>query len=147
MRTSATHILLADDDTDDCLFFKDALEELALSVTLTTVRDGVELMRHLSTQVLPDVIFLDLNMPRKNGYECLTEIKLNAKLATIPVVVYSTSFEPEVVDLLFEKGASHYIRKPGDFSRLKAVIHKAILAIQSAGKERGSREKFVIQLL
>lgn len=57
------------------------------------------------------------------------------------------SFEPEVVDLLFEKGASHYIRKPGDFSRLKAVIHKAILAIQSAGKERGSREKFVIQLL
>lgn len=92
MRTSATHILLADDDTDDCLFFKDALEELALSVTLTTVRDGVELMRHLSTQVLPDVIFLDLNMPRKNGYECLTEIKLNAKLATIPVVVYSTFF-------------------------------------------------------
>ena len=146
MGTSAITLLLADDDIDDCMFFKDALEELPLATNLTTISDGVELMRYLTSQGdLPDVIFLDLNMPRKNGYECLSEIKQNFRLAAVPVIIYSTSFDTEVVDLLFEKGARHYIRKPGDFSKIKEVIHRALLTIRNSEKMKTAKDKFVIQ--
>ena len=68
-------ILLAEDDRDDCLFFKEALEELPVSATLTTVNDGVELMQLLSfpSGELPDILFLDLSMPRKTGFESQTK--------------------------------------------------------------------------
>ena len=80
---NALYILLADDDEDDCAFFKEALDELLLSVSLVTVNDGVQLMDFLSDNPLkrlPDILFLDLNMPRKSGFECLAEIKEIDKL-------------------------------------------------------------------
>ena len=85
-------ILLADDDKDDCMFFKEALQELELSTQLTTVYDGTQLMQYLTenTDQLPDVIFLDLNMPRKNGFTCLEEIMRNEKLKSLPVIMFST---------------------------------------------------------
>ena len=66
-------IFLADDDADDCMLFEDALREVSTSTELTTANDGVELINLMETTVPPppDVIFLDLNMPRKNGFECL----------------------------------------------------------------------------
>jgi CheY-like chemotaxis protein len=68
------NILLADDDTDDCFFFEKALREISITTQLTSVSDGERLMDHLSKNLgkLPDVLFLDLNMPRKSGFECLT---------------------------------------------------------------------------
>lgn len=94
-------MLLADDDEDDCLFFKDAIEELPVNASLQTVNDGEQLMRMLNTKSmsLPDILFLDLNMPRKTGYECLSEIKLSEKLKTLPVVIYSTSMDFDLVNL------------------------------------------------
>jgi len=69
------NLLLADDDTDDCFFFREALGELPFMSTLTTVNNGVELMNRLTDQSyhLPDILFLDLNMPLKTGIECLME--------------------------------------------------------------------------
>ncbi len=119
------NLLLADDDEDDCAFFKDALDELVFSVDLTTVNDGVQLMNFLSenpSSDLPDILFLDLNMPRKSGFECLTEIKKIDKLKHLPVIIFSTSLDMNIVDLMYEKGATHYIQKPGEFSKLKKVI-------------------------
>ena len=77
MKLKQMFILLADDDTDDCIFFKEALDELLLPTKLMTVHDGEQLMHLLANESteLPDVLFLDLNMPRKNGFECLEEIK------------------------------------------------------------------------
>ena len=68
-----------DDDLDDCLFFKSAVAEFSLPTQLETVHDGEQLMQHLTKEQsnLPDVLFLDLNMPRMNGFECLAEIKTN----------------------------------------------------------------------
>src|SRR4051812_1809722 len=108
------HLLLADDDNDDCIFFKEALEELPVNASLKIVKDGVELMQSLNevNGKLPDVLFLDLNMPRKTGYECLDEIKLNHKLKNLPVIIFSTSFDHDVVDALYKKGAHYYVRKP-----------------------------------
>ena len=128
------NILLADDDMDDCFFFEKALEELQLSAHLTIVRDGQQLMNYLSenSKNLPDVLFLDLNMPCKNGFECLCEIKEHESLKVIPVVMFSTSYpqdqiyEANMINTLLKIGAYHLIRKPGDFAQLKQVIHQTL---------------------
>ena len=142
------NVLLADDDEDDCLIFKEALEELSVDSCLTTVNNGEQLMRELNarTERLPDIIFLDLNMPRKAGFECLREIKQDEKLKFLTVIIYSTSFEPDVVDLLYENGAQHYIRKPGDYTQLKKVIFKAIKIAGTGNPTKPPKEKFIIQV-
>ena len=128
MNTKHLNILLADDDLDDCNFFKHALEELSLSAHLTTVHGGEELMHYLSenTAHLPHVLFLDINMPRKNGLECLSEIKRNPTLKDIPVVMFSTSNSWDTINMLFKSGSHVYIHKPSDFTQLKQVIHHAL---------------------
>jgi CheY-like chemotaxis protein len=128
MDSKQLKILLADDDTDDCRFFKTALEKLPLSAQLTIVNDGEELMQLLTKEnaELPDVLFLDINMPRKNGSECLYDIKHNEKLKLLPVVIFSTSYSRDTMSALFKAGAHIYIRKPGNFEQLKEVIHHAL---------------------
>jgi len=141
------NILLADDDTDDCIFFKEAVEELFLSTQLLTMPDGEQLMQYLNqeTNNLPDILFLDLNMPRKNGFECLAEIKLNPKLKQLPVIVFSTFFEQEVVNLLYKNGAQYFIRKPSEFSQFKKIIHQAIMnLITPQNIPLQTRENFVL---
>src|ERR1035438_3420451 len=121
-------ILLADDDIDDCVFFKDALKDLVISTNLTTVHDGEQLMHLLVNETIefPHVLFLDLNMPRKNGFECLSEIKSSEKLKSLPVIIFSTSFEQEVVNLLYKNGAQYFIRKPSEFPQFKKIIQIGI---------------------
>ena len=134
MSAELLNVLLADDDTDDCIFFKKALEELSISTQLTIVHDGEQLTSYLAAHLegLPDIIFLDLSMPRKTGFECLSEIKQNKELKDIPVFVFSTSFtrdlsyERDLIGALSNIGAEEYIRKPGDFEQLKKVIHNAL---------------------
>src|SRR6186713_977927 len=127
MEEIKNRLLLADDDVDDCIFFKEALEELPFTSSLTTVNDGVELMQLLKrSNNLPDMLFLDLNMPRKTGYECLSEIKSDDKLKNLPVIIISTSFEHDVVNSLYKEGADFYLCKPGDFSVLKQRIYSAV---------------------
>jgi CheY-like chemotaxis protein len=116
-------IFLADDDLDDRLLFQDALKEINDDVTLTIADDGIQLMDKLNKTVPPpDVIFLDLNMPRKNGFECLEEIKRTKKFKHIPVVIFSTSAQQETVNKTYEQGATYYVSKPGSFAKLKKAI-------------------------
>ena len=96
------------------------------------------------TGELPQVLFLDLNMPRKNGFECLTEIKSSEKLKELPVIIFSTSFEQDVVNLLYKKGGHYYIRKPAEFSQLKKVILEALTLIAQGNISQPPREDFVI---
>ena len=146
MNMNQLNILLADDDTDDCLFFKEALGELLLFTHLTTVNDGEQLMQLLTNEinVLPHVLFLDLNMPRKNGFECLTEIKLSKRLKQLPVIVFSTSFEQEVVNQLYQNGAQYFIRKPSEFSQFKKIIQLSLALITTENISQPSKENFVI---
>lgn len=128
MNSFPLRLMLADDDVDDCNFFKEALEELPLQTLLITVNDGEELMNQLLEKISnpPDVLFLDLNMPRKSGFECLVEIKEHENFKELPVIIYSTSLDKEVVNQLYDKGVQLYIRKPAVFSQLKNAIHQAI---------------------
>jgi CheY-like chemotaxis protein len=128
MNLKHLNILLADDDSDDCHFFKKAIEELLLSATLKIVHDGEQLMNYLydNPKNLPDILFLDLSMPRKNGLECLSEIKQNKKLKDLPLVMLSTSNSKDTISKAFTIGAQVYIHKPGDFAQLKQVIYHAL---------------------
>ena len=137
MLSEKLNILLADDDKDDCLLFEEAIKELSHFVHLSTVPDGEQLMQLLTqkTYTLPHVLFLDLNMPRKNGFECLCEIKQNKKLKDLAVVMFSTSFprdktyEQEMINVLLKIGAQNYIRKPNNFEQLKQAILQVITAM------------------
>jgi CheY-like chemotaxis protein len=146
MKTSNYNILLADNDEDDCFFFKDALNELLISATLNVVTNGVELMSFLekNTDNLPHVLFIDLNMPRKTGFECLVEIKKHDKWANLLVIMYSTAYNLEDIDLLYAKGAHHFIHKPLGFSNLKSVVQKALTMCKINNNLQPSKEKFVI---
>jgi CheY-like chemotaxis protein len=132
---ASLNILLADDDTDDRFFFDKALKEIPIITHLTVVNDGEQLMNYLNKNSahLPDILFLDLSMPRKTGFECLTEIKEDKKLKDIPVIVFTTSFgrgitfEESLINTLSKIGAQEYVRKPGDFEQLKQIIHKSLI--------------------
>ncbi len=128
MSLKKLNILLADDDIDDCNFFKEALEALPITTELRTVHDGDELLKYLAENAthLPHVLFLDINMPRKNGFECLAEIKHDEKLKDLPVVMFSTSNAADKINILFKTGADVYIHKPSNFSELVQVIHHAL---------------------
>ena len=140
------NVLLADDDIDDFMFFKEALEELPLSTHLTIMQDGEKLMNLLMNETisLPHVLFLDLNMPRKNGFECLSEIKLNDRLKDLMVIILSTSFEEDAVSLLYETGAQYIIRKPPRISQFKKIVQQAITAIEQKKVLHPTRESFVL---
>lgn len=146
MGNTPLQILLADDDEDDCFFFKQVLSELAIPISLTVVHDGEQLMQCLlkkSTQ-LPQVLFLDLNMPRKNGFECLAELKRHASLKSLPVVILSTYFEPDMADRLFAGGAHYCIQKPPEFTKLKQVIERVLTMLAQNKFLEPTREKFVL---
>ena len=139
--TPPLNILLADDDTDDCIFFYKALKEIPIATHLATFHDGEELMNHLSfnSDHLPDLLFLDLSMPRKTGFECLDEIKENIKLKSLPIIIFSIpynrgiNYEHDMIKLLLNNGVHKYITKTTDFDQLKKAIQ--ILLIQATEKK------------
>lgn len=112
-------ILVADDDADDCLLIKDALADIGLKCELRFVADGIELMEHLEKCQrlqdrcrLPDLIVLDLNMPRKGGREALKEISVHPVLSKLHIIVLTTSEEPRDIALCRSFGAKLFITKP-----------------------------------
>ncbi len=148
MNHDALHILLADDDDDDRLFFKDAIEEVKVKTVVTTVNDGVELMDFLNSPEihLPNLIFLDLNMPRKSGMECLTEIRSNNKLKDLSIAIYSTSGMEKDIEETFIKGANVYIKKPNDFEDLKNILDKVITINWQYHTSGMNKENFLLNI-
>jgi len=139
------HLLLADNDNDDRFFFEKILNVLPFSSTLTMVDDGEKLMDYLfeNAATLPDVIFLDINMPRKNGADCLAEIKQAEALKHLPVIIYSTSLHDDVADLLYNVGAHYYLRKAG-LAELEATLHKILGQLKDEKFFRPLRNKFIL---
>lgn len=128
MRNEYTYIMLADDDEDDRMLFTDAFEELKIDTKIETFKDGEALMNHLNSTevVLPHILFLDLNMPKKNGLDCLREIKANQKFNNMAVAIYSTSSSEEHIEDTFVNGANIYIKKPNDFKILKKILEEVV---------------------
>jgi CheY-like chemotaxis protein len=126
-----TTILIAEDDPDDRLLIKDAFEEARLNIHLRFVEDGDDLMDYLCLRgryreheqaPKPGIILLDLNMPKKDGREALGEIKADAKLRAIPIVILTTSREKEDIIRSYVLGANSYVTKPTTFKALAHVV-------------------------
>jgi CheY-like chemotaxis protein len=135
--TKALSFLLVDDDTDDTSLFKEVLEEVNPSIIFNWAEDGQQALQFLKNQKseLPDVIFLDLNMPRMGGKECLAEIKNDEKLHKIPVIMYTTSSQSKDIEETIQKGAICFITKPTNMKELKNILSSI------AGNVRSNLEK------
>ena len=141
------HILLADDDDDDRMFFSDAITTIAPSVKLTEAINGDDLINILKRNDfhLPDLIFLDLNMPYKNGLECLKEIRSTDILKNIPILIYSTSVNRDHVDISYLNGANMYIQKPVSYDGIKRIL-KTIFSVNPMDWfHQPPREKFILK--
>jgi len=124
--------LLIDDDADDREIFSIALSDLDLDVQLITAKDGKEGLEKLGDESFrPDFIFLDLNMPRLNGRQCLSEIRKMHRFNAVPVIIYSTSAQQKDKDETLHSGASYFITKPSDIG----VLTKALNSVFSAFME------------
>jgi CheY-like chemotaxis protein len=118
-------VLLVEDDPGDVLLTREAFEDHKLSNSLHTVSDGVEAMAFLrSAEPRPDLVLLDLNLPRKNGREVLQEIKSDPELRSIPVVVLTASRAEEDILRSYELHANAYVTKPVDFDRFIEVVRQ-----------------------
>ena len=148
MQNDFIHILLADDDEDDRMFFKDAFEEIKLKTKVSTVKDGIELIKYLTRPniILPNVLFLDLNMPLKNGMDCLKEIKTNDRFKDIAIAIYSTSASEEDIEHTFVNGANVYIKKPSDFKTLKKILSEVITINWQYQTSGLNRDNFLLSL-
>ncbi|MBL0342310.1 MAG: response regulator [Bacteroidetes bacterium] len=144
--TKIQNIFLADDDAYDRMLFKDALFQIAIPSELTLLNDGFELMNQLDAVIEPPpphVIFLDLNMPRKNGLDCLKEIRATPKLKNIPIVIFSTTANTSSVEQSYIQGANHYICKPRSFQLLIKAI-ETILVLEMWQKPQPPKNNFVL---
>ncbi len=148
MTTEFINICLADDDEDDRLFFIEAFDELKINTKVSTFNDGVELMNYLNDDdsILPNVLFLDLNMPKKNGVECLLEIKKNEKLNDIAIAIYSTSSSEEHIEETFVNGANIYIKKPNDFEQLKKILSEVVTLNWQYHTSGLNKENFLMRM-
>jgi len=142
------NIFLAEDDADDRMFFEDALKQVTIPTHLTLANDGLELMSNLEAVTEPPpphIVFLDLNMPFKDGFQCLQEIRNTPKLKGIPIVIFSTSASDDAVNKTYEQGANYYICKPRSFELLVTVI-ETVLTLEMWQVPQPPKEKFVLAI-
>ena len=120
---------LVDDDIDDIEIFAIAIEQLGGDITCISVMNGDEAVRQLNSNPLlqPDFIFLDMNMPRMNGKQCLVAIKKIERFAQTPVIMYSTSAEPRDIEETKRLGAMHFLTKPVTIDALTKELSLLLL--------------------
>lgn len=148
MREDYTYVILADDDEDDRLFFTEAFEELKMQTKVDIYKDGVDLMTALNQldAILPNILFLDLNMPKKSGLECLKEIKSNERFKDIAIAMYSTSASEEDIENTFVNGANIYIKKPNNFKILKKILADVVMMNWQYQTNGLNRDNFLLRL-
>ncbi|WP_027125557.1 response regulator [Gelidibacter mesophilus] len=148
MKEDYTYVVLADDDEDDRLFFSEAFDELKMQTKVDIYKDGVALMLALnkSDSILPNILFLDLNMPMKSGLECLKEIKTNQRFKDIAIAIYSTSASEEDIEDTFVNGANIYIKKPNNFNTLKKILSDVVTMNWQYHTNGLNKDNFLLRL-
>ena len=142
------NIILTDDDEDDRLFFQEAIEDIAVQTKLQLFNNGQDLMTYLNESAtnLPDLLFLDLNMPIKNGMECLKEIKADERFKDLIIAIYSTSSSESDIEDTFVNGANIYIKKPDSFKKLKKVVEKVLKVNWQYHTSNFNRDTFLLRV-
>jgi CheY-like chemotaxis protein len=137
------NVLLVDDDSEESYLFNEALEHAHLHINLSRATDGNDLMAYLGNRPTPDLVFMDINMPYKDGLEALNEIRVNPKFKNLPLIIYSTTKNEDRINACYEKGADMFVIKPDDFDELMQVVKK-ICTYDWKNYTRPPRENFVI---
>jgi len=116
--------LLIDDDADDVALFQETLQEVSPVTLFRSAHDGHEALEMLAKESqLPDLIFLDLNMPRMSGQECLNKMKSDLRFQKIPVIMYTTSSHSRDIEETILSGAICFITKPSSVRELRTILH------------------------
>ena len=137
------NVLLVDDDSEESYLFNEALEHAHLHIRLSHVNDGNDLINYLLTHPAPDLVFMDINMPYKDGFEALTEIRSNPPFKNLPLIIYSTTDNEDSINACYEKGANLFVIKPNDFDEMVQVLKK-VCTYDWKNYNKPSRENFVI---
>jgi chemotaxis family two-component system response regulator Rcp1 len=128
MTNQQVEILLVEDNEDDIVIIQEVFADMKLASIVNTVRDGEEALAYLrrngkyKVARVPDIVLLDINMPKKNGFEVLEEMKKDPRLQSLPVIMLTTSHREEDVVRSYEKGACSYIHKLVDLNQFKQLI-------------------------
>jgi PAS domain S-box-containing protein len=136
------NILVAEDDSDHFQLLEEAIDNTLPQYQITHTRDGKDFLQKIDDKETPDMIFLDLNLPKKSGLDCLLEIRQRKALQTIPVVIYSTSSDFEDIDLCYKAGCTLYLVKPPSFKELLLQIKKLFSHELAEEALRKSEEQF-----
>ena len=124
-------ILLIDDDSDDRVLFREALQEVSPETICVTEGDGRKALSDLvESNPLPDLIFVDINMPRISGWDCLEKIKAQEVTKSIPVIMYTTSSLERDVEKAFRSGAACLLTKPADYCELKRCLGELVKSLE-----------------
>ncbi|OQP67645.1 response regulator [Niastella populi] len=145
MTIQVRNIILADDDEDDCLLFQDVILDLHIIANIITVQNVEKLLQILAnnSNEVPEVIFLDMNMPLRDGMECLKEIRKTPHLKNVPVIMISTSSHSQTVEEAFNEGANLFIRKPDSFKKFRSILNY-IFTMEVEGLMEDQKERFLI---
>lgn len=135
--------LLVDDDNDDSDLIVEALNEMDIPVNYTYAMEGADAVKMIDGGYVPNIIFLDINMPGMDGWQCLKQFKSNQAVKDVPVIMYSTSSFQHEIDKAFELGALAFFTKPNHYSLLKKNICNVLTALQD--NEINSLNKTVIE--
>lgn len=148
MNEVTTHVLLADDDKDDIDDFMEAFNSLQLNIELHAVKNGIDLMEYLNdpSTKIPDLVFLDLNISKKSGLECLIEIRKIKQLKNLTIVIYSTSSSEKDMEDTFVNGANVYIKKPAHLTVLKKLLSQVLTINWQYHTSGLNRDNFLMQL-
>lgn len=137
------HILMADDDKDDFFILKEAAEKAGEPLQISYVANWLELWRFF-LKTVPDILFLDINMPVKNGIECLQLLRKERKYDGIPILIYSTSVSKSDIDKAYRHGANYFIVKPSTIEDITNMIKRLTSMSKETLLTVPAREEFVI---
>ena len=118
------HILLMDDDEDDFLILRDIMETYFPAIRLTYLYGGGRIDKSIFDHV--DLVFLDINMPGRNGFEYLDLIRRQFNLTTLPVIIYTNSFSTRDITIAYQKGANLFVNKPMSFETVRVLINEIL---------------------
>ena len=127
------YICYADDDDDDHEIFSTAIKQILPTIKLDIFHSCKSLLLFLKNpnNPVPDIVFLDYNMPGEDGHECLKYVRTNKRMLHIPIIIYSTSNSQELIKICHENGATKCIVKPNTLNEIKTLLEKTIREIEN----------------
>jgi CheY-like chemotaxis protein len=138
------NVLIAEDDDEDFFIFSFAVNETKLAVALDRAEDGEILMKKLSEKI-PDILFLDIHMPCKDGRQCIKDIRADHRYDEMPVIIYSSFEDRRNIEYCFREGANLYVVKPIYFQDFVETIKHLLVMDRNAGLYYPAKSDFVIK--